>query len=150
MLNYHHSLPWKWAVFLLQTSQKILGKTEEINSLSKHLLCTKKGFPLAQWERICLPMQDAQVWPLRQEEPLEKGMATHSSILAWRIPWREEPGGLQSTGLQRIRHDWSTRRTHTCARHTTHIFVSVLLTIWEVCLTIRGPQMKRTMLIIVS
>ena len=40
-----------------------------------------------------------------QEEPLEKGMATHSSILAWRIPWTEEPGGLQSMGLQRVRQD---------------------------------------------
>ena len=41
------------------------------------------------------------------EDPPEEGMATHSSILAWRIPWSEEPGGLQSTGSQRIRHDWS-------------------------------------------
>ena len=40
-----------------------------------------------------------------QEDPLEKGMATHSSILAWRIPWTEEPGRLQSMGLQRVRHD---------------------------------------------
>ena len=40
-----------------------------------------------------------------QEDPLEKGLATHSSILAWRIPWTEEPGGLQSLGLQRVRHD---------------------------------------------
>ena len=39
--------------------------------------------------------------------PLEKGMATHSSILAWRIPWTEEPGGLQSIGLQRVRQDWA-------------------------------------------
>ena len=44
---------------------------------------------------------------LGQEDPLEKGMATHSSILAWRIPWTEEPGGLQSVGLQRVGHDWS-------------------------------------------
>ena len=42
------------------------------------------------------------------EDPLEKGMATHSSILAWRIPWTEEPGRLQSMGLQRVRHDWAT------------------------------------------
>ena len=41
---------------------------------------------------------------LGQEDPLEKGMATHSSILAWEIPWREEPGWLQSMGLQRVRH----------------------------------------------
>ena len=39
------------------------------------------------------------------EDPLEKGMATHSSILAWRIPWTEEPGGLQSTGSQKVGHD---------------------------------------------
>ena len=42
---------------------------------------------------------------LGREDPLEKGMATHSSILAWRMPWTEEPGGLQSKGLQRVRHD---------------------------------------------
>ena len=42
---------------------------------------------------------------LGQEDPLEKEMVTHSSILAWRIPWMEEPGGLQSTGLQGVRHD---------------------------------------------
>ena len=48
------------------------------------------------------------VQSLGQEDPLEKGMATHSSILAWKIPWTEEPGGLQSMGLQRVRHDWVT------------------------------------------
>ena len=42
----------------------------------------------------------------------EKEMATHSSTLAWRIPWREEPGGLQSTGSQRVGHDWTTSHTH--------------------------------------
>ena len=47
------------------------------------------------------------VCSLDQEDPLEEGMATHSSILAWGIPWTEEPDGLQSTGLQRTRHDWS-------------------------------------------
>ena len=43
--------------------------------------------------------------PLGQEDPLEKEMATHSSTLAWKIPWIEEPGGLQSVGLQRVGHD---------------------------------------------
>ena len=43
-------------------------------------------------------MQDTRVWSLGQEDPVEKGMATHSSILAWRIPWTEESGGLQSMG----------------------------------------------------
>ena len=50
-------------------------------------------------------MWEAQVQSLGQEDPLEKEMATHSKILAWRIPWTEEPGGLQSTGLQRVGHD---------------------------------------------
>ena len=50
-------------------------------------------------------MQETQVQPPGWEDPLEKEMATHSSILAWRIPWTEEPGGLQSMGLRRVRHD---------------------------------------------
>ena len=50
-------------------------------------------------------MQEAQVQSLGQEDPLEKGMATHSRILAWRIPWMEEPAGLQFTGSQRVGHD---------------------------------------------
>ena len=52
---------------------------------------------------------------LGQEEPLEKEMATHSSILAWRIPWTEEPGGLQSMGSQRVGHDGATSLTFTFA-----------------------------------
>ena len=50
-------------------------------------------------------MQETQVRFLDQDGPLEKGMATHSSFSAWRIPWTEEPGGLESTGMRRIRHD---------------------------------------------
>ena len=47
-----------------------------------------------------------------REDPLEEEMATHFSILAWRVPWTEEPGGLQSKELQRIGHDWVTKHTH--------------------------------------
>ena len=50
-------------------------------------------------------MQETQVQSLGQQDPLEKGMATHFSILAWRIPWTEEPGGLVSMGSQRVGHD---------------------------------------------
>ena len=54
----------------------------------------------------CLPaMRETWVQSLGREGPLEKGMATHSSILAWRIPWTEEPDGLQSLGSQRVGHD---------------------------------------------
>ena len=62
---------------------------------------------MPQWERLCLPMQEMQeMWvrSLGWEDPLEKEIATHFSILVWRIPWTEEPGGLQSMGLQRIKH----------------------------------------------
>ena len=50
-------------------------------------------------------MQETWVQSLGREDPLKKGMATHSSVLAWKIPWTEEPGGLQSMGSQSIRHD---------------------------------------------
>ena len=46
-----------------------------------------------------------QVWSLSREDPLEEGLATHSSVLAWRIPWTEEPGGLQPIGLRRVGQD---------------------------------------------
>ena len=55
-----------------------------------------------------------EIWvsSLGQKDPLKKGMATDSSILAWRIPWTEEPGGLKSLGLQRIGHNWTTWHTY--------------------------------------
>ena len=53
-------------------------------------------------------MWETQVWSLGQKDSLEKGIATHSSILAWSFPWTEEPGGLQSLGSQRVRHNWAT------------------------------------------
>ena len=57
------------------------------------------------WLKRLPPMQEAWLRSLGQEDPLEKEMAIHSSILAWRIPWTEEPGRLQSTGSQRVGHD---------------------------------------------
>ena len=72
-------------------------------------------FELQHWASLVvqfaknLPaMQETWVPSLGWEDPLEKGMATHSSILAWRIPWTEEPGGLQTMGSQRVGHDWAT------------------------------------------
>ena len=61
-----------------------------------------KRMYLAQLAKNPPAMQATPVQSLGQEDPLEKGMATHSSILAWKIPWTEEPGGLQSTGLQKL------------------------------------------------
>ena len=58
-------------------------------------------------------VQEMMVRPLGEEDALEEGMATHSSILAWEIPRTEELGGLQSSGLPRVGHNWATEHTHT-------------------------------------
>ena len=63
-------------------------------------------------------MRETRVWSLGWEDPLEEEMATHSSTLAWRIPWREEPGRLQSMGLQRAGHEWATLLTYLLALAT--------------------------------
>ena len=73
-----------------------------------------KGLPwwLSGKGSILLPMQETCVQSLGGEDPLEKEMAPHSSILAWEIPWTEEPPRLQSMGSQRIRHDLATKHSH--------------------------------------
>ena len=70
--NIYHPIPFLWASLVAQTVKNLLAK------------------------------QETQVQSLGQEDPLEMGMASHSSILAWRIPWTEEPGGLQSLWSQRV------------------------------------------------
>ena len=65
---------------------------------------------VAQMVKNLPAMQETWVQSLGRENPLEKGIATHSSILAWRIPWTEEPGGLQSVGSERVRQNLVTRR----------------------------------------
>ena len=69
-----------------------------------------KCLPISRWlvaqmVKNLPAMWETQVQSMGQEDPLEKGMANHSSILAWRIPWTEEPGGLQSMESQRVGHD---------------------------------------------
>ena len=63
------------------------------------------GFPVAQLVKNLPTVRETWVRYLSWEDPLEESMATHSSILAWRIPWIEEPGRLESTGSQRVGHD---------------------------------------------
>ena len=93
--------------------KSILGTTEEA--------IEGKGFPGGSdgKESTCKAGDSArQVQTLSQEDPLEKEMATHSSVLPWRIPWTEGPGRLQSRVLQRLRHD--QRLTHTGAKKKIH------------------------------
>ena len=67
-----------------------------------------KAFLVAQMVKNLPMMQETCVWSLGQKDPLEEKMTTISSILAWEIPWTEEPGGLQYTGLWRVGHNWAT------------------------------------------
>ena len=69
-------------------------------------------------------MWETWVRSLGWEDPLEKEMATHSSILAWRIPWMEEPGGLQFMGLQRVGHNWVTSLTHSLTHSLNPFWVN--------------------------
>ena len=72
-----------------------------------------KDFCGTQMVKNLPAMWETQVWSLGWQDPLEKGIASHSSILSWRIPWTEKPGKLEYTGSQRLRHDWATN-TFTC------------------------------------
>ena len=62
-----------------------------------------------------LETQESQVWSLGWEDPLEQETATPSSFLAWKTPWTEDPGGLQSIGLQGVRHEWTNKREESVA-----------------------------------
>ena len=70
-----------------------------------------------------LLIQEMWVQPLIREHPLEKERATHSSVFAWRMPWMEEPGGLQPMGSQRVRHDLATEQQQRGCRNETSLFL---------------------------
>ena len=99
----HFTFLWLWSPKNLVMHQNYLSKQQEENLASF----------VAQQLRTCLPMQETLVQSLGQEDLKEKEVAIHSSILTWEIPWTEEPGGLQSMGLQKslIRLSDLTRQT---------------------------------------
>ena len=76
-------------------------------------------------------VQKTRVWSLSWEDPLEKEMATHSSIFAWKISWTEEPGGLQSMGSQRVGHDWATNTYLLTLLSIFHTSQSLLVLRWS-------------------
>ena len=77
--------------------------------LKSHTWAELMGFPVAQMVKNPSAMQEIWVWSLGQEDPLEKGMTIHLSILAWRIPWPEELGRpMRPMRWQRVRHNWVT------------------------------------------
>ena len=101
----------------------------------------------------CLPtMQETRVWPLGQEDPLKKEMATHFSTLAWKIPWTEEPGRLQSMGSQRVGHNWETSLLQTITKgkaglgvfeplDTTSSPTNPYITLFSVCFCLKTPYL---------
>ena len=130
LLSYPHVLPsvitcftsslhlvliyslFRWAFPDLSTITQ-LHLLSKIHPVSLQLLALDLLYAIypslvAQMVKNLPTVTETQVWSLSQEDPLEKGMTTHSSILAWKIPWTEKRGRLQSTGSQRVRHDWAT------------------------------------------
>ena len=95
------------------------------------LLITRASL-VAQMVKRLPVMRETWVWSLGREDLLEKEMATHSSTLAWRIPWMEEPGRLQSTGSQRVRHGWATSLVHCFSlQKEKHFFSFSCVSVWN-------------------
>ena len=106
----NRTIRYSWRICHWTVGSKLEShfKKTDVFSARSHLMSSL----VAQKAKTLPAVQETQVWSLGQGDPLEKEMATHSSILAWRIPWIEEPGGLQSMESQRFRHNWATN-THT-------------------------------------
>ena len=103
--KHKHAHTWKGGVCIHSSSCGTKGG---------HVWSQAVSSLVAQGLRIHIPEQETRVQTLSWEDPLEKEMethfSTHSSILAWRIPWTEEPGGLQSMGSQRVGHNLATKQ----------------------------------------
>ena len=112
---------------------------------------------VAQMVKNLPAMQETQVQSLGREDPLENGMATHSSILVWRIPWIEEPGGPQSTGSQTAGYDWVTstvtalfftRLEPHCPEYKQgkrRKYQTTWPASWEICMQVRKQQLELDM-----
>ena len=107
---------------------------EKSDFKKQDMTCNRSGFiytythpgdsRVAQTVKNLSAMQETWVWFLEWEDPWEKEMATHFSILAWKIPWTEEPGRLQSIGSQRVGHNWVTMGVCVCVCVCTHTHIS--------------------------
>ena len=100
---------WKWKVKVMLLSRVWLLATPWA---AAHQAPPSMGFSRQEYGSgvplLSPAMQETRIQSLNQEDPLEKGMATHSSFLAWKMPWTEEPSRLHSMGLQRVRYNWAT------------------------------------------
>ena len=106
--SLHHSIAkWHFLLLFISSPQMLYILTYSCPFL---FLLTSL---VAQMVKHLPTMQETQVRSLGWDDPLEKEMATHSSVLAWKIPWAEEPGRLMSMRPQWVGHDWATERIHT-------------------------------------
>ena len=114
LANLKYFIFERFKMFHIHSISHEIKMFQYVCSVEKHRVkkyyTVHRGFPslVAQRLKHLPPMWETRVQSLGREDPLEKEVATHSSIPAWRIPWMEEPGGLQSTGPQRVGHDWAT------------------------------------------
>ena len=97
---------WSWYIIFLICCWIIFARI--LLRIFASIFITDRASSVAQRLKHLPAMWDTQVWSLGREDPLEKEMATHSSTLAWKIFWTEEPGRLQSMGSQRVGHNWAT------------------------------------------
>ena len=106
------ALPLTWVSYANSPSLSFLSNNSHLTRFEDQIKNCIYHSPwaslVAQRLKRLPPVQQTRVWSLGGEDPLEKEMVTHSSILAWRIPWTEEPSRLQSMGSQRVGHDWAT------------------------------------------
>ena len=115
---------WTWG-----GGKREAGVNWEISIDTYTLPCVKQASLVVQMVKNLPVVWETWVQSLGREDALEEGPATHSSILAWRIPWTVEPGGLQSMGEQRVWHDWATKQ-RTCVKQRA----------MGTCWTVQGAQ----------
>ena len=124
-------ISWRWSVLLITSCWRYKVSCEYDADVK--LILINWTSLIAQMVKHLPVMQETQVWSLDWEDPLEKEEATHSSILAWKIPWTEDPGRLQSMQLQRVGHDWVTH-THTssgCQILCSKVMIFLFQFYWE-------------------
>ena len=115
LFGFSHQTSYYINVSLFTDNRSIRNmflKVWNINSFVFNWSIIDLGFLVAQMVKNLPAMQETLIWSMGWEDPLEKGMASHSSTPAWTIPWTQEPGRLPSMRSQKIRHDWVTN-THT-------------------------------------
>ena len=117
MMFIHGAFPWRFSVLStppLAPAPTLLSYQSKAQIRKEPEIFDSAAWYIVQMVKNLPAMQETQVSPLCCVDPLEEEMATHSSILAWRIPWTEEPAGFPSMGSQKVEHDWVSN---------THIYI---------------------------